>query len=84
MYSTGSQNVPNMGNMTMRKGSVGGGVMQRIQLKNVAFMPGKAPLQSPMSSGTTMQPGGPNLVNINGEGMTTGKASPSPHIITTG
>ena len=46
----GSQQVQGM---TVRKAGVGG-VMQRIQLKNVAFIPGKAPQQSPISSSTTL------------------------------
>ena len=33
------------GGMTLRKAN--GGAMQRIQLKNVAFIPGKAPSPAP-------------------------------------
>lgn len=43
--------------------------MQRIQLKNVAFIPAKVP--SPAGQA-------PNLVNMNNEAISTGKTSPIP------
>lgn len=71
-----------MGNMAVRKVAGGGVAMQRIQLKNVAFMPGKAPSQQ--SPNSSIQPGvgnigsGPHLKNMNVPDGVHGKVSPIP------